>query len=86
MGIYIFPEPVVQDAGPRSAQWADQAHLVRVRYSDRPRDLEALAVRPNGDALLIFKRSQLTDSCVLDPGGPNDRAICRCQRDRHSAD
>ncbi len=55
VGIYIFPEPSVTDGGLRSAEWTDQARLVHIRYSDRPRDVEALAIRPNGDVLLISK-------------------------------
>jgi len=55
VGIYVFPEPQVTDGGLRSAQWTDQARLVHVRYPDRPRDVEALAIRPNGDVLLISK-------------------------------
>jgi len=54
-GIYIFPEPLVPDGGLTSAERTDQARLVRIHYSDGPHDVEALAIRPNGDALLISK-------------------------------
>ncbi len=53
--IYIIPEPDVSTAAKSSPTRTQPAQRLRVTYADGPRDVEALAVTPNRDILLITK-------------------------------
>ena len=53
--IYIVPEPNVPAGGGRSDERTDRARRLRIRYPDKPRDVEALAVTPAGDVILVSK-------------------------------
>lgn len=54
--IYRLPEPTIDSRTLR--QPARQAESLRVRYPDRPHDVEASAVTPEGDLLLVTKGRQ----------------------------
>jgi hypothetical protein len=53
--IYIVAEPDVSVGTPGDEIRTRRAHELRVRYPDGPRDIEALAVTPDGDILLVTK-------------------------------
>jgi len=56
--IYIVPEPEASLETSGTEARTERAHELRVRYPDEPRNVEALAVMPNGDVLLITKGSR----------------------------
>ena len=56
--IYIVREPNLSDAAPGSESRTERAHQLRITYPDRPHNVEALAVTPSGDVLLITKGSR----------------------------
>jgi len=55
--IYIVAEPNASTEMSDSEARTDRAHELRVTYPHGPRDIEALAVTPGGDVLLITKGS-----------------------------
>jgi hypothetical protein len=56
--IYIVPEPEASPETRGSDNRTERAHKLRVSYPDGPRNIEALAVTPSGDILLITKGSR----------------------------
>ena len=56
--IYIVAEPIVSIDSSDSEPRTERAHELRVTYPDGRRDIEALAVTPNGDILLVTKGSR----------------------------
>ena len=64
--IYRVREPAAQRAGFTSEVAAE---ALRYRYADRPHDVEAMYVAPNGDTYLITKRP------LLDAAGRRRRAL-----------
>ena len=53
--LYVVPEPVLPVPNPDSIYETDPALSFEIRYEDGPRDVEALAVGPNGDVLFLTK-------------------------------
>jgi len=53
--IYIFPEPDLADRSVDSEARTERASEIKVRYPGGPRDIEGLAVNPDGDILLVSK-------------------------------
>ncbi len=51
--IYIFPEPAAGQSSDTAR--TERAAALRLRYPDRPRDAEALAVTADGDLLIVSK-------------------------------
>lgn len=79
--IYIVPEPERPATDARATDHAPTAaaHAVRVRYPDRPHDVEAIWVEPGGAVILVTKgtdgpilRYALTRSALL-----GDSAVAR---------
>ncbi len=65
--IYIVEEPPVPARGSTAA--TARAHALRIRFPDRPRDVEAMAVAPDGEIILISKgRSERIRSYHTPPG------------------
>jgi hypothetical protein len=63
VSLYVIPEP----SDFRGRQQAD-ARRIALRYPDGPRDIEALAVRPSGEALMVTKgRSGPVELYRVDP-------------------
>lgn len=58
VAIYIMEEPAVLPPPGRMADGRLRAGRVDVRYPDGPHDVEALAVAPDGEVLLITKGQQ----------------------------
>jgi hypothetical protein len=58
VAIYILEEPGVPPEPGKRASRDLQASRIEVRYPDRPHDVEALAVAPGGEVLLITKGLQ----------------------------
>jgi len=56
--IYIVAEPTVSIDTSDSEPRTERAHELRITYSDGPHDIEALAVTPSGEVLLITKGSR----------------------------
>jgi hypothetical protein len=52
--VYVVREPVLEE-GETKSQKTQKAHDLKVRYADGPRDVEALAVSPEGDIYLVSK-------------------------------
>lgn len=55
VSIYIVPEPDVRRDRPSDSQETEPASKVDFRYEDGPHDVEAMAVGPSGDILLVSK-------------------------------
>ena len=53
--IYIVREPTLSNEIGDSEHQTDRAHELIVRYPDGPKDIEAIAVTPEGDILLATK-------------------------------
>ena len=55
VSIYIVPEPDVLRDPPSDSQETEPASKVNFRYEDGPHNVEAMAVGPSGDILLVSK-------------------------------
>jgi hypothetical protein len=53
--VYIVPEPEVPAQLGNEEIRTKRAHDLRVRYPDGPKDIESLAVTPDGEVLLVTK-------------------------------
>ncbi len=53
--IYIVPEPDISTLSGEDEIRTKRAHELRVRYPEGPQDVEALAVTPDGEVLLVTK-------------------------------
>ncbi len=56
--IYVVAEPEVSSETTDVETRTERAHQLRIRYPDGPKNVEALAVTPGGDVLLITKGSR----------------------------
>ena len=75
--IYIVPEPVVPAAAVDGEIRTERAHELRVRYPDGPRDIEALAVTPEGDVLLVTKGTRGPIMLYQVPSNKTDKESAR---------
>jgi hypothetical protein len=56
--LYVVAEPNVSSETAGEETRTKRAHQLRIRYPDGPKNVEALAVTPGGDVLLITKGSR----------------------------
>lgn len=75
--IYIVPEPDISTAASSSPNRTERAQRLRVTYASGPRDVEALAVTPNRDILLITKGTRNPIELYSIPAGNLDRDSVR---------
>ena len=83
VSIYIVPEPDVLRDRPSDIQETEPASKVDFRYEDGPHDVEALAVGPGGDVLLVSKGQRNPIKAYQLPGDDlfNSQLVARSKND-----